>query len=365
MHLADLLQWCAIKSKTGTLRVRHGPIEKKLLFRDGSLFSSSTNSPRETLGQFLIRSGKINEEQLFQALLEQEMVREPLGRILIDAGLIGEAELQSLLELKCKESIYDCFLWTDGVFAFDDEELPDAVPVSFSLDIADVIQEGLDRMDRWEAIRRKFSSRLTTFVLKRPNLERSSPRELTGEQKKILEWVGRGKNLAEVALELHAIDFYAASRLLELCQLGLIDVHEVPDELPYERQVEKLRERLAEGLNYFKWGQHTEALASFEAALEIDPQSKAHLFVDKIHRMAGDRKAGPAIPLDDIPKLKVPLTELERESLAPQEGFVLSRVSGDWTVRSILKICPMGEEEVLKIFKRLVDDGLVELHPAQ
>jgi hypothetical protein len=27
MHLADLLQWCAIKEKTGTLRVRHGPIE--------------------------------------------------------------------------------------------------------------------------------------------------------------------------------------------------------------------------------------------------------------------------------------------------------------------------------------------------
>ncbi len=49
----------------------------------------------------------------------------------------------------------------------------------------------------------------------------------------------------------------------------------------------ELRERLAEGLQYFKWGQHTEALTAFEAALEIDPHSKAHLFVDKIHRMAG------------------------------------------------------------------------------
>jgi tetratricopeptide (TPR) repeat protein len=316
------------------------------------------------LGQFLIRSGHINEEQLFKALLEQEMVREPLGRILIDAGLIGESELQRLLQLKCKESVYDCFLWTDGVFAFEDGELPEAVPVSFSLDIADVIQEGLDRMDKWEAVRRKFSSRLTTFVLNRPNLERTSPDELTEEQNKILDLVKRGKNLAEVALELHAIDFYAASRLLELCQLGLIDVGEVPDELPYERQVEQLRNRLAEGLQYFKWGQHANALAAFEAALEIDPHSKAHLFVDKIHRIVDEKKSEPAIPLDDVPRLKVPLTELERESLAPQEGFVLSRVSGDWSVRSILKICPMSEEEVLNIFRRLMDDGLVELHPA-
>ena len=365
MHLADVLQWCAIKSKTGTLRVRYGPIEKKLLFRDGNLFSSSTNSPRETLGQFLIRLGKINEEQLFKALLEQEMVREPLGRILIDAGLVGESELQRLLQLKCKESIYDCFLWTDGVFAFADDELPEAIPVSFSLDIAVVIQEGLERMDRWEAIRRKFSSRLTTFALNRPNLERMSPHELTEEQNKILDLVERGKNLAEIALELHAIDFYAASRLLELCQLGLIDVREVPDELPYERQVEELRERLAEGLKYFKWGQHTEALAAFEAALEIDPHSKAHLFVEKIHRIVDDKKAEPAIPLDDIPRLKVPWAKLDRQSLAPQEGFVLSRVSGDWSVRSILKICPMSEEEVLKIFRHLMDEGLVELHPAQ
>ena len=56
-------------------------------------------------------------------------------------------------------------------------------------------------------------------------------------------------------------------------------------EVEHVRQVEKLRERLAEGLQYFKWGQHTEALAAFEAALEIDPHSKANLFVDKIHRM--------------------------------------------------------------------------------
>ncbi len=90
MHMADLLQWCAIKRKTGTLRVRRGPIEKKLYFRSGYLFSSSSNSPRETLGQLLIRSGVINEEQLFKALLGQEQTKYPLGRILISEGLLDE-----------------------------------------------------------------------------------------------------------------------------------------------------------------------------------------------------------------------------------------------------------------------------------
>ena len=72
MQLGDLLQWCGANLKTGTLRLKRGPIEKQLFFKDGRLFSSVSTSPRETLGQFLIRSGHITEEELFKALIEQE-----------------------------------------------------------------------------------------------------------------------------------------------------------------------------------------------------------------------------------------------------------------------------------------------------
>ena len=72
MHVGDLLQWCGSNLKTGTLRLMRGPIEKQLFFKGGRLFSSTSNSPRETLGQFLIRTGKISEEQLFKALVRQD-----------------------------------------------------------------------------------------------------------------------------------------------------------------------------------------------------------------------------------------------------------------------------------------------------
>jgi serine/threonine-protein kinase len=364
MHLADLLQWCVIKGKTGTLRLRLAPIEKKLYFRKGRLFSSATNSPRETLGQFLIRSGHITEEQLFKALLEQERVEEPLGRVLICQGLLNESKLQEFLQLKCKESIYDCFLWTDGDFCFEEDELPGSLPATFSLDITSVIQEGIGRMERWESIRREFPSRLTTFRVNRAAVDGLGCVGVTEEEQRILELVGRGKNLAEIALELHAVDFYAASCLLDLYQRGLVKVAHIPQELPYEKQVEELRNRLADGLKYFKQGQHSEALAAFEAAIEIDPQSKAHVFVEKISRLAEEAAPAPEIPFDQVPILKVPLSELEKRNLAPQEGFVLSRMSGEWDVRSILMICPMTEQEVLKILRRFMSDGIIELHTA-
>jgi hypothetical protein len=361
MHLADLLQWCAIKGKTGTLRVRHGPIEKKLYFRSGQLFSSSSNSPRETLGQLLVRSGFINEEQLFKALLGQEQSKLPLGRILISEGLLGEGELQHLLQLKCKESIYDCFLWTEGEFEFDEHLIAETVPVSFSLDISRVIQEGIDRMEKWESIRKKFSSRLTTFALNKQFQEALDSKDLTEEEQRILELVERDKNLAEIALELHAVDFYAASRLLELCERGWVRVRDVPEELPYEEQVQELRGRLAEGLRSFQQGEHAKALAAFEAALEIDPHSKANVFVDKISRIFEDAAEVKKVPREGVPVLKVGMDELAKLDLEPQDGFVLSRMSGDWDVRSILKICPLSEIEVLKIIKKFMDKGIIEL----
>ena len=40
---------------------------------------------------------------------------------------------------------------------------------------------------------------------------------------------------------------------------------------------------------------------------------------------------------------------------------VISRINGDWDVRSILKLCPMKEEDALLIFARLLQRKVIEL----
>jgi hypothetical protein len=118
MGLGDLLQWCGMNMKTGTLRLRRGPIEKRLLFKKGRLFSSVSTNPREALGQFLIRSGHITEEEIFKALTEQDRINEPRDQILLAAEIISANTLEELLRLKTEEAIYDCFLWKEGEFSF-------------------------------------------------------------------------------------------------------------------------------------------------------------------------------------------------------------------------------------------------------
>ena len=360
MQLGDLLQWCGSNLKTGTLHVKRGPIEKQLFFKGGRLFSSISSSPRETLGQFLIRSGHITEEELFKALIEQDRSNRRLGQILLDSEVITEDVLEDLLRLKTEEAIYDCFLWKDGEFTFEDETLPEAIPVSLPLDLTGVILEGARRTDEWERIHEVFPSRLATFEVNHDVLEEAS--DVSEEDRRVLELVTRGKNLAEISLELHAVEFYAASRLLALHARKLVAVKKSPEEIDFDQQVTELRDKLDTGVSLYNAGDYENALAAFEGALEVDTQNKyARLFTLKIQRILEDLQKVSEIPPEAVPHLKVTLVELSGLDLDPQEGFVLSRVNGDWDVASITKICPMAEQEVLIIFKRMLDQGLIEL----
>ncbi len=188
-------------------------------------------------------------------------------------------------------SIYDCFLWPDGDFVFEDDRLPEHISVYIPLELTAIILEGARRSDEWNRIEQVFPSRFTTFTV-----ESDEDAELSEEDRKILELVSQGKNLGEIALELHAVDFYAATRLHELYQRGLISVAVAMEEIPFEQQMADLQDKLRQGVVCFNAGQHSEALSAFEAA-PIDPQNKYAAL--RVEDSAGDgrregRRRNPA-----------------------------------------------------------------------
>ena len=75
LDVADLLGWIQVRAKTGHLLLGRGATEKRLRFDAGRLTSSTSNDPRETLGQALVRDQLVSEEALFGALLRQERER--------------------------------------------------------------------------------------------------------------------------------------------------------------------------------------------------------------------------------------------------------------------------------------------------
>ena len=66
------------------------------------------------------------------------------------------------------------------------------------------------------------------------------------------------------------------------------------------------------------------------------------------------------IPLDKVPILKMDMAVLTKQNFDPQEGFVLSRVNGQWDVQSILTLGPRAEDDALMIFARLLERKVIE-----
>jgi len=72
-------------------------------------------------------------------------------------------------------------------------------------------------------------------------------------------------------------------------------------------------------------------------------------------------RAAKKIPLEKVPVLRLTAMALAQQRFDPQEGFVLSRINGQWDVRALLKLVPMPEDDVLLIFSRLLDRQIIEL----
>ena len=49
------------------------------------------------------------------------------------------------------------------------------------------------------------------------------------------------------------------------------------------------------------------------------------------------------------------------EGIGSQEGFMLSRINGEWDVASILSICPFREADSLRMIAKLLDKGIIAI----
>jgi hypothetical protein len=355
MSLPDILQWIATGRKTGTLHLDHRSIQKRIIFRDGKIATSWSNDPRESLGQFLIREALISEEQLFRALIRQEEQGKLLGVILIDEGRLDADQLRRVLRLKAEETIYDIFLWREGQFEFKEGEFPRETAINIEVHVTEVVMEGIRRVDDWLRLRTSFPSAAVTFKLMAP----ASHRDAT--EKQILNLVGAGKPLAAIALELRRSEFDAAALLYELLHRGIIAVDQTPEAMPVADTVGAIRDLLALAYQRLQEKRYDAALKAYENVLNLDRLNQhAKKGLMSVAEARSRDRARRAVALDKVPVLKISLQDLTGQNFDPQEGFLLSRINGEWDVQSILKICPMAEEDALLIFSRLLDRNVID-----
>jgi Domain of unknown function (DUF4388) len=353
----DLVGWLMGRRRAGILQMTRRSTKKRLAFRDGQLQWSSSNDPRETIGQALVRDGLIGEEPLFRALLKQEKDKRRLGEILVGDSLLTEPQLMKTLRGNAEAHLYDLFLWADGRFDFDDEKPPAPEASDLKIDMKLILEEGRHRREQWHKLRARFTSNEVTFKLTADPVQVIDP-----QQRQVLDLAAWGKTLAGISLESRRSEFETTLLLGQLVDKGLLALDRVETGAPETDPVGIILTLIAGGDMRLKEGRYDAATEAYERVLMLDGVNQAAkkglLAVTESREKA---KTAKKIPLDKVPNLRLTAMALSQQQFDPQEGFVLSRINGQWDVQSILKLCPMPEDDTLIIFSRLLDRQVIEL----
>ena len=221
-----------------------------------------------------------------------------------------------------------------------------------------VIMEGARRVDEWSRIREVFPTAGTSFTV-----PKELPADLTDrEERRFLALANTGRTLAAIALETRRSEFDTAARAFELHQRGLLAVAQVHDTLPVGDATTLIRELLSKAAERYVQKRYDSAMEAYEQVLAVDRLNQdAKKGLISVVEARTRARAVRNVHLDEIPMLLLGFKELTMQDLDAQEGFVVSRVNGQWDVRSILKLCPMTEDDALMIFARLLERGVIEL----
>jgi len=354
----DLLAWVNGRKGSGTLVMTRLSTKKRLAFRAGGLQWSSSNDPRETIGQALVRERHISEEALFTALLKQENDTRRLGEILIGDGSLTEEQLMKTLRSNAEAHLHDLFLWPNGRFEFDDTVVPKETPSDLQIELRPILDEGRYRREKWRQLRERFPTSEMTFKVRDDSVEVSNP-----ARRQVLALAGEGKTLAGISLQARRPQYDTALLLAGLCDEGVLEIGHIETDVEETDPVAMIETLLAAAGMRLKEERFDQALEAYERVLALDGVNQAAkkglVTVSEARQKA--KNAKKLIPLDKIPVLMLGSVALSQQQFDPQEGFLLSRINGHWDIRSILKLSPLPEEEALVILSSLWERKVIDL----
>jgi hypothetical protein len=231
IQLPDVLSFIAMIRESGKLVVSRSSLERTIVWKEGEIVFATSNSPEHSLGNFLLRNGKITQEQYAES---QRRVTPQLrhGKVLVQMGAISPKDLWWGVKNQTLEIIYNLFSWKDGEFAFHEsaDELAQE-RIVLQINTSSVIMEGIRRLDESERIREKIPSLDLVFA----HVPGSTPEfeELDMSEKEIAIYnrIDGTLNVRELTGKSDMTEFEVTRILFQLVSARLIE--QVQDDREY------------------------------------------------------------------------------------------------------------------------------------
>ena len=364
MPFPDLMQWISASRKTGTLVIKGQRFTKKILFQGGLVSAVTSNNPREHLGYYLVGWGILTEEELEHLLDRQKELNVMLGELLVQTGRLTREQVDHLVRLKTEETIYDLVYWNEGEFFFLDDVQPRRDFKELQLPVDQFILEGARQLDE----RRRIASVIPDSGHIPRVVQPIDETRLTPAGAAVLAQIDGIKSIEEVALACRMPEFPVLSFVYQGIQNGVFEL--LPPTTP-PRQIpgffrSNWRDRLLEAESSLALG---DALEAYRKILEV---RERYSNIPKALAAAAELEREILKEVDKLPIATTTILELAlapkdivQLKCAPEEGFVLSRVNGRYTLSQILALLPGGKLYNQLIIHNLIQRGVLKLRESQ
>jgi len=287
--LPDVLQLLAMGKKTGCLSVTHRNNFGSIYFDKGKISYAAIVNRRDRLGDILVKSGVISQEQLEEGIAAQAHERDKrLGEILVDRAIITREELHRQIRLQIEEAVYFLFTWTQGTFNFEADIRPEEQDFLVSINPESLLLEGARRVDEWSLIEKKIPGFDIVFELDRRRLADSGV-ALTAEQEAVVPLIDGRRDVATLVDETGMVEFEVGKALYGLVTAGFLHrVGKTTKAAEAGAPDARVEEHRNLGVAFYKAGMLDESVREFRRVLDLRPNdTHARFFLGLVHVRQG------------------------------------------------------------------------------
>ena len=274
VDLAEAFHQICEKRLTGLLRIRDIRGRTKLIeLSEGEITVIVQGGGRRMrLGDLLIARGRINQEQLEEALKAQRFHGRRFGEVLVELGYCTDNDIKECVRFQIEEDVSEVLTWEEGVAEFKEgeriensgEDMQGSITTRLSIDANALLLEAARRAEKWKSVARLVPSVNCVFRL---TVHGEKLRDAaTRGGRKLLDLIDQGYNVEGIISRTFVGRFGVMRALSELMQSG--SIMEVP-----RNEVGGFAEELKKANRY------EQAIGAYRRLLEVsrDPRAKPEI----------------------------------------------------------------------------------------
>ncbi len=208
--------------RTGVLRLTQHTTIKTVYIDEGRLIFATSNDPDDRLGEILLRKGTISYRTLEDSARALRQGKRQ-GTILVENGAIRARDLIEGVSDQVRSIIGSLVSWEAGVYEFTEGPLPSREVIVLKISTADLLMEGVRRVERWSRIRSAVGELEQRYTLA-PNAAAIIPGlSLERDELAIVASVDGPTTVEEVCAAAGQNDLWVCRTLWGLWAVGILD----------------------------------------------------------------------------------------------------------------------------------------------